>query len=83
MRERRSRGSCCKKSEVIVWKRDEWCAVADTDNVRWCLREVLCGREMRGVVVLQKCERWVAVSWRTATASAPHVAASCAYTYVL
>jgi hypothetical protein len=83
MRARWSRSSCCKMSEAIVWKRNEWCAFSDTDKVSWCLHEILCGREMRDVVVQQKCERWVAVSWRTATASAPHVATSCAYTYAL
>ena len=61
MRARWSRSSCCKKSEAIVWKRDEWCAFSDTDKVSWCLHEILCGREMRDVVVLQMCERWVAV----------------------
>jgi hypothetical protein len=42
-------------SVAIVWKRVERCAVADTDKVSWCLHEIPCGREMRDVVVLQKC----------------------------
>ena len=42
-------------NEAIVWKRNEWCAFSDTDKVSWCLHEILCGREMRDVVVLQKC----------------------------
>ena len=73
MRARWSRSSCCKMNEAIVWKRNEWCAFSDTDKVSWCLHEILCGREMRDVVVLQKCcahgrlPRQVLLMWQLAT----------------